>query len=307
MAPVGWVLAAALTSLGWVLPNHTRPWLAFHSDAWIALALACAAAVVLYNVRKVRLTVLDLLLAFVALLPLLQYGVGLIRFAGLAWISTAYLLGLLLAVLIGCLWHGWRPRLLGHYLFGSILLAAVVSVGLQIYQWLGFAEERGVTDIWVFSLAQKRPYANLGQPNLMATFALWGLVACGWARHAAGVRRPIAQLAAVFLVLGLAFTQSRAGLLGLFALVGAAWWWRGLWNDPRTPWRVSLLIPLYFAWTFAIQWMSVALLLNDFGNMIGRTVSEVRPALWAMMRSQGVPSAPSRRNSARISWTCGSL
>ena len=38
-----------------------------------------------------------------------------------------------------------------------------------------------------------------------------------------------------------------------------------------------------------------------------RASSAVYAALWAMIRSQGVPSAPSRRNSARISWTCGSL
>jgi hypothetical protein len=33
---------AGTLALGWLLPNHYRPWIAFHSDIWIAAALLLA-------------------------------------------------------------------------------------------------------------------------------------------------------------------------------------------------------------------------------------------------------------------------
>jgi hypothetical protein len=36
MEPVWLAVWTGTLVLGWLLPNHYRPWIAFHSDAWIA-------------------------------------------------------------------------------------------------------------------------------------------------------------------------------------------------------------------------------------------------------------------------------
>lgn len=283
LAPVWGCLAALLVAVAWLLPNHHQPWLAFHSDAWMAVALTMVAAVVVIKTRRLTLSALDLVLAFTAAIPLIHFTLGLLPFAGRAWVLSAYLLGLLLAVLVGRQWQAWRPIWMGNIVFGSFFVASLVSVGLQLYQWTGMADDRGMQDIWVFGMAQNRPYANLGQPNQMATLLLWGLLACGWGRYRGYVGRAVTLLAATAMILGLALTQSRTGFLGLCAIVAAAWWWRAIWADPKTPLYVSALIPLYALVSFAIDWASVALLLDQPNSMMSRTLSEVRPALWAML------------------------
>jgi O-antigen ligase len=283
LAPVWCGLAALMVAIAWLLPNHTRPWIAFHSDAWMAVMLAIVATVVFVRTREATLSGLDLLLLAAAVVPLLHFGLGLLPFAGQAWIATLYLLGFAVAVMVGRQWNAWQPLVMGDVLFGSFFIAALGSVGLQLYQWFGMTENRGMYDIWVFGLAQTRPYANLGQPNQAATLLLWGLLACGWGRYRGHAGRAVSAAAAAMLVFGLALTQSRTGFLGLCSIVIAAWWWRSLWPDRRMLFDACTLVPWYFVASYGIDWASTALLLDEPSSMISRSVSEVRPALWAMM------------------------
>lgn len=282
LAGVWCSLAVVMVSVGWLLPNHAAPWLTFHSDAWMAVALTIVATVVLVKRQRATLSWIDLLLACVAILPLVQFWIGLVPFAGRAWISTAYLVGFLAAVIVGRHWHAWHPRLMGDMLFASFFIASLVSVGLQMYQWLGMAVERDIEDIWVIGITQNRPFANLGQPNQLATLLLWGLLACAWARVRNHIGTGVAAAAATMLILGLAFTQSRTGFLGLLVMVAAAWCWRARCTSPSMPIWVTALVPLYFICTYAIGEVGRLLLLEHTGSMLGRTMSEVRPAVWAM-------------------------
>ena len=72
-----------------------------------------------------------------------------------------------------------KPDELADILFLAVLVAALVSVGLQLCQWLALSEHDAVA-AWVLPLPGSRPYANLMQPNQLATLQLWGLLACGW-------------------------------------------------------------------------------------------------------------------------------
>jgi hypothetical protein len=282
LAPVWCVMALLAIATAWLLPNHAQPWLAFHSDSWMAVALSLVATVVLLKTRELSFSGLDLIVATVAAVPMVQYAAGLLSFAGQAWTSSAYLLGLLLAILVGRQWNAWRPLWMGDILFGSFLTAGLVSVGLQLYQWMGLTADQNLQDIWVYWLGGHRPYGNLAQPNQMATLLLWGLIGCGWSLHRGHVRRAIGAISALILLLGLALTQSRTGLLGLCAIAAAAWWWRKAWAQRTTPYFVAGLVPLYFVATSAIAWGTTALLLDTPNDIVARSAAEIRPALWAM-------------------------
>ncbi|MDM0039456.1 Wzy polymerase domain-containing protein [Variovorax sp. J22G21] len=283
LAPVWVALAVVLLSLTWLLPNHARPWSSFHSDAWIAVVLASISLVVL--VRATQGLVwhgLALVVAFLVPLPFLQLATGLLPFAGQAWIASAYLLGLFLALLVGQQWHGWRQVCMGDILFLAIGIASVVSVGLQLQQWLGLTRD-GSLDVWVSSVDGVRPYANMGQPNQLATLLLWGMLAGGWGAWRGHIGRGAALLLAAFLILGLALTQSRSGAIGLVAIVLAVWWWRPLWANGRTHLYASGLTALYGVVLLALTPLSQLLMLEAPVSMTDRLTGELRPKLWRML------------------------
>lgn len=282
LAPVWCLLASLMLAAAWLLPNHAQPWLSFQSEAWMAVVTTVIGVVVLTKSRELSLTGLDLILALAVPLPFVHYAIGLVPFAGQAWTSSAFLLGALLAVLVGRQWNSWKPLWMGDVLFGGFLVAAIASAGLQLYQWMWLASERGIFDIWVFGFAQDRPYANLAQPNLTATLLLWGILASGWGVHRGHMGRAAAAAAVTLLVFGIALTQSRSGLLGLFAIGATAFWWRKLWPDRRLVYGALALVPLHLVCVQASQWLSTMLLFGNAGTMVTRTMGEVRPMLWAM-------------------------
>ncbi|MCW5644128.1 MAG: O-antigen ligase C-terminal domain-containing protein [Rhodoferax sp.] len=276
--PVMWAL---LLQCAWLLPNHYPPWTSFHQDAWSATVVLTGAAVVLL-LRQAATPVfgITLLAGALALVPGLQFAAGLVKSAGNAWLSTAYLLGFTLAILVGTRWERARAGHLADYLFMAIFIAAILSVALQFNQWLGMDR----LDIWAMGGWYGRPYANFGQPNQLATFLLWGVLALGWAYVRGQIRGWIAFAAALYLLFGVALTASRAAWVGLFVIVALTWYWRALWPDRRAPWAVTALGLYFIVCVMSTTWLSVELVgaTTAYSSEIARKSGEARPAIWAM-------------------------
>lgn len=243
------------------------------------LSLASAAVILRSSVHVVwhGITILASVLVFV---PGLQYGLGMGTFSGTAWIGTAYLIGFLLTLLIGAQWESASPGQLADGLFLAIGMAALLSVGLQLHQWLTL----DLLGIWSMGEGFGRPFANFGQPNQLGTFLLWGLLAAAWGL----VRRRIglwtALFIAVYLLFGLALTQSRTAWVAVVMLISVSWIWRRLWSDQRWPWIVTGLGLYFAACVVSIGWLSQLLLLpfsGELGN-IARISGELRPVVWSM-------------------------
>ena len=239
-------------SCSWLLPNHYMPWTAFHTDAWSALSFLIAALVVALRVDTDlawhrSATWIGLALS----IPAVQYLSGMIPFAGQAWIVSVYLLGLLLAILTGQRWEKANPGQLADGIFWAIGVASLVSVSLQLQTWLGIIET-GIFDIWSMGLSGARPYANLGQPNQLATLLIWGLLSCAWAFQTRRIGSWTSICMAVFLLVGIALTQSRTAWLALGFLTASTWWWRRLWRNSLVPWATTGL--------FAFFWLAHPLL-----------------------------------------------
>lgn len=277
-----WLCAWALAlGISWVLPNHYPPWSTFHMDAWSAIVFSLAAAAVIWRVGgPVIWQPLAILMALLALLPGLQYALGMLMFAGTAWVSSAYVLGFMLALLVGARWESASPGQAADGLFLAIGMASLLSVGLQLHQWLAL----GLLDIWSMGDGFGRPFANFGQPNQLGTFLLWGVLAAAWGllRRRMGVWTFL--LMAAFLLFGLALTQSRTAWLALILLLVASWVWRGLWPDRRWPWLLAGLGAFFVACVLSVDRLSEMLLLasgGDFGG-IARISGELRPTVWAL-------------------------
>lgn len=246
MTPFWLTVWAVALSCTWLLPNHYMPWTAFHTDAWGAIVFLAAAVVVALRSSGPLVWHGSAVLVAVALcIPALQYWSGLLFFAGQMWIVTTYLLGLVLAMLVGQRWEQAKPGQLADGLFLAIGIASIVSVNLQLQTWLGLIDT-GMFDIWSMGLSGARPYANLGQPNQLGTLLIWGLLACMWAFQTRRIGVWGAVLMAVFLLVGIALTQSRTAWLGLTFLAACSWWWRRLWRVRVLPWVVMGLFVFFW-------------------------------------------------------------
>lgn len=280
MTPFWLVLWACTLAIGWLLPNHYRPWLAFHSDAWIAVALLLAlAAVLLRSHSSWQLHPVALLVALLICVPWLQYGVGLVRQPGVAWIASIYLLGLFLALLLGSHWELTRPGELGDALFLAIGIASVFSVGLQLQQWL---QLEGL-ELWKTGGGPARPHANLGQPNQLGTLLLWGLLAAAWGWLRKRIGGWAALLLAAYLLFGLALSGSRTAWVSVVFLVGAAWLWRHLWNHSRVPWLVTGLGIYFVVCVATMGWLGHLLQteLTPDSLLFSSTSGQHRLSAWA--------------------------
>jgi len=219
-------------SISWILPNHDYPWLGFHLDAWMAISLLIAAAVVVWRSGKpASIHRFTLLWGILLVIPGMQTLFGLIALTGVAWISTTYIAGFCLAMLVGTKWESNQAGQLGDSLFLAIGIAALISVGLQLQQWL---EIDGI-ELWKMGGGPERPYANFGQPNQLGTFLLWSLLAVGWGWVRQRIGSVVAILMAAFVLFGLALTASRTAWIGLVIVVAGVWYWRRLWANPRVP------------------------------------------------------------------------
>jgi Virulence factor membrane-bound polymerase, C-terminal/O-Antigen ligase/Protein glycosylation ligase len=210
-----WALGLAC---GWLLPNHTLPWAAFHVDAWIAWFMIAAAIVFLAHIRRVIQVPLEVLITLmIAAIPACQYVGGLLPYAGVAWIGTIFILGFAGAVFLGANWECDQPDIGINALFFAIGLASVVSVGLQLYQWLGLSVE--ALEMWILFAPGTRPFANLAQPNQLAMLLLWGLLATVWAVTKNNLSRPVAVFLALFLLIGVTLTQSKMAFVAVVAAI----------------------------------------------------------------------------------------
>lgn len=276
------VVWACALSIGWLLPNHYPPWSSFHLDTWVAIVLCgIAAAVIIRSPGKVLVSPMGLVVTALLFVPWLQYAAGLLTFIGTAWIVTAYLLGFLLALMVGARWESATPGQLADGLFLAIGIASLFSIGLQLHQWLLLDR----LDIWSMGEGFGRPFANFGQPNQLGTFLIWGLLATAWGVQRKYVGIGVTLLLSLYLLFGLALTGSRTAWIAVAIVMVAAWFWRRLWGSRWTPWIVTGLGVYFAVCVLTVGWLSQILLLGN-GSIevqdIARLAGETRPQVWRL-------------------------
>lgn len=91
------------------------------------------------------------------------------------------------------------------WLAGALTIAALISVWLALYQWT-----LQPSNIWIADLPPNaRPFANLAQPNQLATLLSMGLAAVLFFYEKHTLHRISSSLLALLLLFGIALTQSR--------------------------------------------------------------------------------------------------
>jgi len=167
-------LAAILLGFAWLSPFHYSPWVMFSSEvSTFGAGLCVLAALIQQNIKIPRA---QLLLLPFTLIPIVQWGFGLVFDLSTALLSSFYLLGFWFMVLAG--YNLSLDQQKRNQIFsGFSLLVIIVSVAtsfIAICQWLNIESHF----VHMLHLIGNRPYGNFGQPNNMATFLIIGLLGC---------------------------------------------------------------------------------------------------------------------------------
>lgn len=267
--------------LAFLVPAHYPPWASFQSQ-WLAglgvVLLLLQVALGLGQPSAVRRPAwLAWAAAATALVPFGQAAFGLLPFHSDGIIPGLYWLGAGLAIAasadLACI---DRTRWLDG-LFASLGVAALLSAGIGLSQWL----EVSVNSLWVAATPPGgRPFANLGQPNHLATLLLLGQVGFARAYEHRRLGPAVFALASAWLCIALVATQSRSGLLGL-CLLGVWWAVAGRRNHARLGTR-AILMALIIVAALAVAWepLSRQLLLTTAQPLGDRMAPGPRTAIW---------------------------
>lgn len=227
----GVVLALA----SWLMPLHILPWVSWHSEvpAFLAVFLLVLGGLTPRIWRKggtearISLPVSMLFWLALCLLVLMQWIYGQIVFAGDALILCLYFALCALAWGLGYVANqGARPKdgplqanleVVAWTLLAGASASAVIAMVQAFDVW--------ETASWINRMPQlRRPGGNIGQPNQLATLLLMGMASLLFLYQCKRLGHYAAGLLLFLMVVGLAATESRTGVLSM-TLLAALWWW----------------------------------------------------------------------------------
>ena len=201
----------------WLLPNHYPPWVNFHSEflAFAGIAILVG-GLILKSTAALKIPKISNIIFLIIFIILIQCGYGLVFFTGDAVISLVYLLGLVLAVVLGYSYTEIEDTDFGSvWLLPAVMLfsAALISACVGYVQWLGLPDS--YTTYAMQTEPGGRIIANLGQPNQLATLLLMGIVALMLIFDQGLTGRLGFILGMVFLTWALVLCESRTALLSV--------------------------------------------------------------------------------------------
>jgi O-antigen ligase len=268
-------------ALAWLIPNHYPPWTSFYNDSSAAAGLLLLAVSVAGQRFPFGIPALASVVMTCAVIPWLQWSIGLLKFSGDVWISTLYLGGCAIAISTAYRWSRVDAAAVARNLSVAALIAALLSSVLGMMQVF----EVWSLGIWIAEIFDGgRAAANLAQSNNLATLLGLGVVGVLLLSEQGGIGRVLAGTLLFVLLLALSLTQSRMSLL--FGPVI----WLGYWLAVRRGvlLRVSLSMiaaATGIAWTLMLAQpvLMRATLLASYESVATRGTQSLRFQVWPML------------------------
>ncbi len=278
-----------VTSTTWLVNYHHPPWMAFHGEALAAVVLMGWAVLALWRFAPpLACGAEETFLLLLAAVLIGQWVSGLVPFRGDAFLASGYAVLFAVGLATGRRFESQKPQHLLDWLFAGVGLAALVSVGITLFQWLGLADTVVNSLTWFFGQPPtgSRPFANLGQPNHLATLLVWGLGALAWAIHRQVVTSKVAAMSAAFLALGISLSGSRTAQAFLLGAAAVMWLWRPADLARLWLWRWAAVLGLMVLVSWLANQVADVLFGGDPAAVVGRVLAEpndpIRWRVWAM-------------------------
>lgn len=281
---MGWF--GSLLCLALLLPNHYQPWLGFHQEWLAVIALLPLAAWALWQQYRnpppaISWMTLGALLG--ATIALFQFATGRLYFFSDALMAMLYWLLLAVSALAGQ-WVANQNTLQSQEVrlqpfWWAWVVAGLVSWGMALHQWL----DSPYFGLFIIDLPPGgRPFANLAQPNHLATLLLLSVTGTLFLRETKQLGRATTALLLLVYCFALAMTQSRHVVLGLGLWCIVFHLMRGRHSVTLPKWTPIALVALYVACTLAWPKINDLLLMADnVQSVLQRSEAGVRPIYWA--------------------------
>lgn len=267
--------------LGVVNTSHFPPWTSFHAEIPAFLASILILASCFWQQPRIGAAV-TLVVVLIAV-AWLQFATGLLRYAGDAWVVTAYLATFAAAWLGGAAASTAQQR---SDMLNALNLAFVAMGMLAAFQCLAqWLQVDWYWGEWVFIAAgSSRAVGNFGQPNLTATLLLMAVAAVASLMVQSRMRRTVGWPLLVLLGWSVVLTQSRTALLSTVVLT-AGFVGLSLVVPTLRPWRKHALV--WLVYVFAATWLyQLAPVVQGVKGPIGAEAMVsvgLRPVLWAQL------------------------
>jgi len=213
-----WLFWPFAFAFGWLIPLHPDPWSNFYNEIAVACSISLLGVGFAWSRKPFEVDAVALLVAGVSVIPLLQAAFGAFMLPQEAWVVALYPLSLAGAIALGRAGEKNFGERFVAALFAGLLIAALVSAALAFAQVLLW--DWGV--ILAPVVSGRRPIANIGQPNELATLLILGSIGLLWLRLHGRLSNRIAIVILAILLLAVISTRSRTGWLSVVILHGLA-------------------------------------------------------------------------------------
>lgn len=277
------LLAFFLFLISWLIPNHYYPWSTFYND-WVAGAgvlFLILGFVFVEDKRGQRIDRVVAICLFFSLIPIVQWLGGIVFFMGDALLAFLYIFGFCLAVFVGS--NSEKNADFADVFASTLGVGALISVFLALCQWLGLDG----LGMWLIDMPPGgRPYANLAQPNNLASLFGLGLVSVCYLRERGFLGRAVFWLVTILLFAGVAMTRSRMSIIVILVLAG--WLFLGIRRLQLRCSRVEVLagIGIFLGLWLAWPTISESLYLSadsSLARLEGAVAGELRWVIWRQL------------------------
>ena len=241
--------------LAWLLPYHRSPWPTFGSE----ILTFISASLLLLGLYKSQIKIAkpQLILLPIVAIPFIQLAFGQVVYLSNAVLCTVYIVLFWCMVVAGYnLSNSLENREKVFNLFSFVLLGVgLLSSLIAICQWLGL---NSYFSPWMYTFKGNRPYANLAQPNNLATLLIIALMACLYFYEKKIIKKAYLIPYTLILLFSVALTQSRTSWV--FCIFIIMYWGIKQFNRPKQLGFVKLL-----AWVGVfIVFISILPILNQW-------------------------------------------
>ncbi len=188
-------------------PSFYPPWSSFISEYLAFLSLIFLLPLFVKN--TISIPKISLFFILISIIPIAQYSFGQIVYFDKVVLSFIYIVSFWLAILVGFNGTNKYKHSLDCF-YWVILSCGLISSLLAIAQW--FNVEMSID--WVMT-ANSRPFANMAQPNHLATFLLLSLISCLYFYENKKLNSKVLLLLSLVLLSAIAMTHSRTAWVAL--------------------------------------------------------------------------------------------
>lgn len=156
----------------WLIPIHLAPWVAFESEILAALSALIVGFLVIILNKKIVIPKVSTIFLLLISIPIIQYFFGQVIYLSTAMLGSGYLLLFYIMIISGYNLQEYKSEIFLKISYLFVFIGVVSSV-VCIIQWLNL--DRWLTP-YILELKGNRPYANVAQPNNLATLLVLSLL-----------------------------------------------------------------------------------------------------------------------------------